>query len=536
MFVVDFTKLTTITPVKTDVLRQYLNGYWNASYIVNGFTLGFALGLVPVPCLSTAPQKLVPIKPSLQEKLDLEVRLGRIVGPFPCAPIDDLMVSPLTAIPKPNSNKTRLIFNLSVPVGTSVNDNILEGAKSVSYCCVGDVAQWLLDRQTKEVYMAKVDLADAYRIVPIRKEDWQYLGMKLGGSYYVDRCLPMGAASSCKVFQTVSDAIVWMFESQYPGQVKIFNYLDDFLLLADSQSLCDTVLDRFLSMLNSLGIPVSPHKTIRASTSIVFLGIGIDTVAESLFLPEDKASTVLQQLESFLTCSKPTVRQWQKILGKLCHLSTIVMSGRILLSSVYGSLQGILSQDQSRRRSISSEVRKDLLVWVKFLTILVPGKQFRMFRPPSTNIPTIASDASSSVGFGVMFGARWFYGRWPSDKWRQLNIAFLELYPIYVAIKLWGSQSKDGALQILCDNHAMVLVINKLYSKDALIRKLCRPLALEAMTLNIQLVARHVKGAMNVGPDLLSRGKVDIFKARFPMMNSDAVELPSHLWPVNFEL
>ena len=39
------------------------------------------------------------------------------------------------------------------------------------------------------------------------------------------------------------------------------------------------------------------------------------------------------------------------------------------------------------------------------------------------------TDAAGSLGYGAILENIWFYGVWPV-KWRNLNIAILELYPI----------------------------------------------------------------------------------------------------------
>lgn len=51
------------------------------------------------------------------------------------------------------------------------------------------------------------------------------------GNYYVDRCLLMGYASSCKTFETLSTAIEWVARNKLaiPNTLHI---LDDFLILA----------------------------------------------------------------------------------------------------------------------------------------------------------------------------------------------------------------------------------------------------------------------------------------------------------------
>ena len=88
-----------------------------------------------------------------------------------------------------------------------------------------------------------------------------YLGMRYKDKYFVDTCLPMGCTYSCFLFQSISDAIAWMFERNNPDY-KCFNYLDDFLILANSNDRCKLALDCFVAMLEFLGFPVSHEKTI----------------------------------------------------------------------------------------------------------------------------------------------------------------------------------------------------------------------------------------------------------------------------------
>ena len=44
--------------------------------------------------------------------------------------------------------------------------------------------------------MAKVDLKSAFRMVPVRRQDWELLGMKWKEAYYIDTCLPFGLRSA----------------------------------------------------------------------------------------------------------------------------------------------------------------------------------------------------------------------------------------------------------------------------------------------------------------------------------------------------
>jgi hypothetical protein len=77
---------------------------------------------------------------------------------------------------------------------------------SVHYATVADAIR-LIKAAGKGCFLVKTDIKNAFRIIPIRPEDHCLLGMKWRGKYYYDRCLPMGAASSCKTFETFSTTI-----------------------------------------------------------------------------------------------------------------------------------------------------------------------------------------------------------------------------------------------------------------------------------------------------------------------------------------
>ena len=118
--------------------------------------------------------------------------------------------------------------------------------------------------------------------------------------------------------------------------------------------------DRFLFNLDILGIPLSREKTVLATTNIFFLKIGLNSLERTLFIPMEKAKNVLTALLQFLSKRRQRVKEWQSIFGKLCHLSEIVTPGRSYLSSVDGSLKGILTNDQYRFMLTGTEAREDL--------------------------------------------------------------------------------------------------------------------------------------------------------------------------------
>ena len=55
--------------------------------------------------------------------------------------------------------------------------------------------------------LAKLDIQNAYRIIPVHPADRRLLGMSWRGHLYVDSVLPFGLQSAPKVFTAVADAL-----------------------------------------------------------------------------------------------------------------------------------------------------------------------------------------------------------------------------------------------------------------------------------------------------------------------------------------
>ena len=95
----------------------------------------------------------------------------------------------------PQSNKWRLIVNLSAPAGASVNDGICLETCSLSYASVDDAVA-IIQHLGRGAELVKMDFKDAYRVVPVHPQDHRLLGIWWDGGVYVDRSLPFGLWSA----------------------------------------------------------------------------------------------------------------------------------------------------------------------------------------------------------------------------------------------------------------------------------------------------------------------------------------------------
>jgi len=168
-----------------------------------------------------------------------------------------------------------MICDLSSPFGSSVNDGISPDLCSLRYAKVDDAVN-IIRQLGRGTQLVKLDLKDAYRIVPVHPADYHLLGIKWRGNTYVDRALPLGLHSVPKIFNAVADFIAWVLACQ--GVTYQLHYLDDFLFLgAPNSQQGREFLTTALQMLTRLGIPVAVHKTEGPTTALIFLGILVDS-------------------------------------------------------------------------------------------------------------------------------------------------------------------------------------------------------------------------------------------------------------------
>lgn len=77
--------------------------------------------------------------------------------------------------------------------------------------------------------MAKLDLKDAYCLVPVHPDDRPLLGMQWKERLFIDTMLSFGLCSAPNFFSAVADNLLRIFHEQ--GFTHALHYLDDVLLL-----------------------------------------------------------------------------------------------------------------------------------------------------------------------------------------------------------------------------------------------------------------------------------------------------------------
>ena len=447
------------TPVKAAILNSLLSTYDQhlTKFLIDGFSKGFRIGFVgeSTPRFSSNLQSAKENPGVLSCKLEKEWSAGRIAGPFSAPPFSNFVSSPLGVVPKKNPGEFRIIHHLSYPEGLSVNDSIPEGKSTVHYASIGNAIS-LIKNIGSGSFLAKTDIKSAFRIIPIHPDDYHLLGMKWNNAFFFDRCLPMGCSSSCAIFEAFSTSLEWVAERRL-GASGVLHILDDFLFIANTESKCRSDLNQFIELCQTIGVPIAHEKTEGPATTLQFAGITLDSIKMEARLPEDKLRKCRMLLSEFHKRRKVTLRELQSLLGLLNFTCSVILPGRAFLRRLIDLTKGVHRPHYYIR--LTKACRQDMLVWLTFLQEFNGRTFFMEERWLSTSPLTLYTDAAGSKGYGAIFGSHWFYGEWP-DSWKSFNITFLELFPIAVALHVWGYQMKDSCVSFYTDNAALVDIIN----------------------------------------------------------------------------
>lgn len=522
------------TPVKSEELNKYCYFYpykSDAEILRSGFSTGFRINYLG----SVAPQISKNLKSAylhskeLKEKIMKEISLGRIAGPFKKPPFKQFKVSPVGLVPK-NDGTWRLITHLSYPEGGSVNDGIDKQLCSVSYTSFDQVAQ-LVFKSGKGALMAKRDVKSAFRLLPVCPNDFHLLGIHIEDDYFFDKMLPMGLSLSCSLFEKFATFLHWLVSFK-SGISSLDHYLDDFIFVGEKGTGdCEKLVSTFAATCQEIGVPIADEKSVGPTTVLVFLGIEIDSVEMKIRIPLQKIEELKVLLSSYVNKKKVTLKELQKLTGKLSFFCRAVRSSRAFLRRFYDAMAGLKKPFHHLR--VSNELKQDLEMWLLFLeefngTLYIPDDIWL-----SSDTLQLFTDSAGSphLGCACFLSGSWAFMQWPehwAKKEKFYDMAFLEMVPVILAVTLWGKKIAGRKILFFIDNEALVRVLNKQTAKSRSLMFLVRKFVLLCMKLDVLFKAVHITSKCNGIADSLSRMQWQRFRRLAPEAEVDPEPIPIH--------
>jgi len=274
-------------------------------------------------------------------------------------------------------------------------------------------------------------------------------------------------------------------------------------------------------------VPLAPDKTVGPTSKLIFLGLQIDSVEQTVSVPQEKLKKCTEKVENALACKEMPLRDLQSLIGSLSFICKAISPGRAFLRRLIDLTCGVKSP--CFKIPLSVGAKSDLKMWLIFLRdyngiSIIPDQAW--FGEEDLHLFT---DACKSIGFGGFFRGKWFQGKWPKSCVKY-SIAWMEFFPIVVAVVLWGNTLRGKRVVLRTDNQSVVDIINKQTSRCPSIMKLVRFFVLQCMKCNLAFCARHIPGKNNKVADALSRFQMERFREEAPGAELRETRIPQFLW------
>ena len=401
-----------------------------------------------------------------------------------------LFLSPIFTVDKAN-NKHRLILNLK-----SLNRYVkYHHFKMQTF-------ESALTLIKPGIFMSKLDISNAYYSIPIAPEHQKYLSFRFKDKYYSYTCIPNGLACGPRIYTKLTKPI---FSTLRCKGFMNSSYIDDCLLLGDTEEICEENESETSTLLENCGFLLNLEKSEREpATEKVYLGFIIDSLSMRVYLTSKKIKLIERICSQLGRLEFSSIRQVARVIGVLVAAFPAVQYGRlhyralqfhkiVALKHAHGNFDAIMR--------VNKEMKSDLTWWTENVRT-----QFREINKKHSFLEMHTD--SSNDGWGCVYQGATINGRW-NDQERSLHINCLELLAILYAIKSISHDLRNRNIKVLSDSSTAIAYVNNMGGSKSWT---CNQIAIEiwslCISLNTFVQCEYVPGEINPA-DLPSRQFTD---------------------------
>ncbi|KAL0147294.1 hypothetical protein M9458_057396 [Cirrhinus mrigala] len=305
-----------------------------------------------------------------------------------------------------------------------------------------------------EDWFVTIDLKDAYFHVSILPQHRKFLRFAFRGEAYQYRVLPFGLALSPRTFTKCVDAALAPLRLR---GIRILNYIDDWLILAQSEVVAAQHRDVVLAHMKELGLRLNAKKSVLSpSQRTTYLGVVWDSTTMRARLSPARIESILAAVKRVKEGRSLTVKQFQQLLGLMAAASNVIPFGLLYMRPLQWWLKsrGFSPRGNPLRMiKVTRRCLRALDMWRRpwFLS------QGPVLGAPCRRV-TLATDASLT-GWGAVMSGHPARGLWSGHQ-LTWHINCLEMLAVFRALKHFLPDLRDRHVLVRTDNTAVVSYIN----------------------------------------------------------------------------
>jgi hypothetical protein len=299
----------------------------------------------------------------------------------------------------------------------------------------------------KDDLMCKLDLKDAYVVVPIHPASQQYLTFKHQGVVYQYKSMAFGLSVAPRVFTKI---MRYALEPLRRKGIRFVYYLDDICVLEKTSERMTQVTQLIIKHLTKLGFLINWEKSVLIpSHAQEFLGFVFNTEKMSISVPAQKLQKLMMRLKQILNhpLQQRSCRWIASLVGKMTAMIPAIEKALLHLRYMQRDLAKSLHlhhQNWEAPCHLSHESQEELRWWKDFAST----RNGLDIQKPAERNPdlTIRCDASD-LGWGVSSHEMEISGQWTNEE-KTTSINVRELKTILFALKLHAEKFREKNIRI----------------------------------------------------------------------------------------
>ena len=364
-------------------------------------------------------------------------------------------------------------------------------------------------------FFAMADIADAFMNLGLKPHNWKNIVINVddfhGKNTNLAYCrLAFGIRSAVRIFQALAATLLQVLRAKCKKEgfdhliIHDDSYIDDSYCIAHTKKGAELWLKSWKLMMNNLGLPWQPSKTVEPTKVIRYLGITASLKDMTLSVDNERVERALEAIEGANKVWH-TIKEAQSLKGYLNFIAQVIRFAKLFMRGLDHLIMDFNEIARSKGQSTTGGLRlafnkriyDDLKIW-KILLISFNGISVTAAAVyPRAPFPRVQSDASF---WGCGFWAHGFYKR---IVWKEVGIkifddkgvpcvstAFVEALGLLFLLKELAPYITSQFVIIDLDNISLVHMIigEKTKSEQVL------PIIVECLAL---IVAYDIKPRVN---------------------------------------